>query len=699
MRSFRIRHCCRIRAVALVCVVAASLWPVSLSAQRSLMLEDYYRFDTVGDPAISPDGKSVAYVLSGTVETENAVHREIWLVPTDGSSAPTRITSPAFSAANPAWSTDGSLLAFSSSRSVVNDGARVSASVWFLRMDRPAGEAFQIEGVGGSPVFAPNAEWIAFVEATPAPSEERADTRPEFERRIERRFKGRVYDWMNYRFDRRGYLRDPRDSAATPPRELYVVARAGGDPKQLTRIGVDVQEPVWRPDGRAIAFTADTHQRDEHSYERADVWTVDLAGNVKRLTDDWYNYSSPAWSPDGRMIVVRGAEGLDRIIERRQAHGSPIDLYVMSAAGGELENITAEWDLMPGRPRWSRDGRYIYFTAGVGGNTHLFRVSPEHGRVEQVTEGDRRLSGVSFSRDFGAIAYAATDPEHPAEIFVAQSDGSGENRLTHANAAVMNEVSLSRVEEISFPSRDGTPIEGWVVYPYGYEETGRYPMILVVHGGPHSAYGNDFSFSRQLLAAQGYFVLYANPRGSTGYGEDFKWATWGGWGVLDYDDLMAGVDYALAHYPIDSKRMGVTGGSYGGFMTNWIIGHTTRFAAAVARASISNWMSDYGVADIPRTKESEFFGPPWEKQSRDLMIRLSPLTYAGNVATPTLFLHGELDHRVPIEEAEQMYVALKKRGVPAKFIRYPDSYHGGWTPWRQVHAMYQEHLWWARYLR
>jgi dipeptidyl aminopeptidase/acylaminoacyl peptidase len=234
--------------------------------------------------------------------------------------------------------------------------------------------------------------------------------------------------------------------------------------------------------------------------------------------------------------------------------------------------------------------------------------------------------------------------------------------------------------------------------PRGYDASKKYPLILSTHGGPHGAYGNDFSLQFQLWAANGYVVLYTNPRGSTGYGEEFLWGTWGGWGVLDYQDVMAGVDYVLRKFAVDEKRMGVTGYSYGGFLTDWIITQTTRFGAAIAGAGISNWISDYGTADIPRTKESEFFGSPWEPRSRELLVKFSPITHVANVTTPTLFVHGESDLRVPIEQAEQMYTALKKRRVPTMMIRYPDSYHGGWTPWNTVHRYYQELKWWDRYL-
>jgi dipeptidyl aminopeptidase/acylaminoacyl peptidase len=642
----------------------------------------------------------VAFVRTYILKEDNRRQSEIWLVPADGGAPPTRITQPSASSSNPIWSPDGKLLAFRSRRDVPGEEEVESSSIWFLRMDGPGGEAFQIEGVGGTPVFSPDNKWIAFTKATPPKKASEKNYASELEQEIHERFEGHVYDWMGFRFDRRGYLPDPRDPEASPPEELYVVSRSGGEPKQLTSLGVDVEAAAWSPDSTALAIVADSHQRDEHTYEKADLWTVNLDGEVKRLTDDGYSHSTPRWSPDGRYLAFRRVKGLDLVIEAKQDHGAPVDMYRMPASGGEMENLTADWDLRPGAPEWSGDGRFVHFSAGTGGNAHLFRVPADGGPVEQVTRGDRRLGGFDFAPGSETMAYTATDPVHPAEIFVASLDGSQENKLTGFNGSLIDDVVLRPAERIVYPSKDGTEIEGWAMLPDDYDPDGQpFPMILAMHGGPHGAYGNSFSFQFQLWAAKGYIVLYTNPRGSSGYGEKFLYATWGGWGILDYDDVMAGVDHALENFRIDEKRMGVTGYSYGGFLTDWVIGHTTRFAAAVSGAGISNWISDYGTADIPRTKESEFYGPPWKPESGALLWKLSPIQYAGNVTTPTLFIHGESDFRVPIEQAEQMYTALKKRRVPAKFVRYPDSYHGGWTPWNSVHRYYHELEWWKTYLK
>lgn len=660
------------------------------TASRPIQLEDYYRIETASTPAISPDGLWVAFVRNSILEAENQRHTEIWLSPAEGSGPAVRLSNPAFGASAPQWSPDGKLLAFRSIRKVPGS----ESDIWFLRMDHSGGEAFQIPGLGGAPIFSPDNRWIAFTKKTPPPGKPREPS--PLERQLELRFKGRIYDWMNMRFDGRGYLPDPRDPAATPPSELYVVAREGGTPRQLTHLGVDVHSAFWRPDSRALALVADSHQRDEYSYERADLWITDLDGKIARLTDDGYEYDSPAWSPDGRLLAFRRRQGLNQVIQARQNHGGAVDLYRMPAEGGQMANLTPDWDLIPNAPTWDPSGKFVCFPASVGGDSHLFRVPASGGRVEQLTRGERALGGFSFSHGFDRIAYTASDATHPAEAFAAKLDGSSEVKLSALNDKWLKDVELSPAERIRYRSKDGAEVEGWIMLPQ--RQKPPYPLILGIHGGPHGAYGSAYSYEFQWLASNGYAVVYTNPRGSTGYGEKFLWATWGGWGKLDYEDVMAGVDYALEHYPLDPKRLGVTGYSYGGFLTDWVITQTGRFAAAVTGAGISNWISDYGTADIPRTKESEFYSAPWDPETNERMRALSPITYAGKVRTPTLFVHGEADLRVPIEEAEQMYTALKKRHVPAKFIRYPGNYHGGWPAWDMVHRHYQELQWFRQYL-
>ena len=664
-------------------------------AGRPIQLEDYYRVEGAATPAISPDGRWVVFARSTIVEADNQRHTELWIAPSDGSSAAVKLLLGDQSSSNPRWSPDGKLLAFSRSgrggggRGRGGDG---EGNEWFLKMDPKGSEPFRIAGVSGAPIFSPDNKWMAFVKRTPPPKE--AQELSPLEKQLAERFKGKAFDWVNYRADGRGYLPDPRDPQATPPSELYIVARDGGTPKQLTHLGVNASGVAWRPNSGALALVADSHQRDEFSYERADLWVVDLEGKIRRLTDDGFEYDSPAWSPDGKNLAFRRRQSLSTIIQSRQNHGAAVDIYRMPVEGGAMKNLTPEFDLIPDAPRWQGDA--IWFASAVGGDTHLFRMPQNGGNPVQITKGERALGGFSFSESFDRMAYVAQDPTHPSEAFCSRIDGSGETRLSDFNGKFVNEVELSTAARIHFPSKDGTSVEGWIMLP----KTGQapHPLILSIHGGPHGAYGSQFDFEFQWLAAHGYAVLYTNPRGSTGYGEKFLWATWGGWGKLDYQDIMAGVDYALAHDPVDPKRLGVTGYSYGGFLTDWVITQTPRFAAAVSGAGISNWMSDYGTSDIPRTKESEFYGTEWNPEASERMRGLSPITYAANVKTPTLFVHGEADMRVPIEQAEQMYRSLEKQHVPAKMIRYPGNYHGGWPPWDMVHRYYNEVLWFEKYL-
>jgi dipeptidyl aminopeptidase/acylaminoacyl peptidase len=452
-----------------------------------------------------------------------------------------------------------------------------------------------------------------------------------------------------------------------------------------------------------VLFTADADFREERRYSRSGIYTVAVPnGNVQKLTvDDGINNNSPRYSPDGKWIAFHRSFSTNKIIAEKLNHGGPTDLHVMPAQGGEMKNLTADWPLQPGTPVWSPDARWIYFTAQTGGAQHLFRVSVNGGPVQQITQGERRIMGLSFDNAMRRIAYTVGLLDALPEIHIADIDGRNEKQLTRIHEPFLGEVTLSRGETVRFRSPDGTPIEGFLLYPANYSpDRGPYPLIVSSHGGPHSASGYDFDFKLQYFAANGYFVLETNFRSSTGYGDDFLWATWGAWGDKDGQDVMAGVDHVIANYPVDRNRVGHTGHSYGGFMTNWLITqYPDRFAAAISGAGISNWISDYGTADIARTKETEFFGYPWQEEARNIMIRQSPITYAGRVRTPTLFVHGEVDQRVPYEEAEQMYTALKKIGVPARMIQYKDMPHGISGHWNNVHRMLNELRWWNEFLK
>ena len=707
-----LRLVCKIATVALV-VGGLALIPIAGQApasRRALGIEDYYRVQTVGNHSLSPDGKWVAFTISTRLELPDAdsSRTEGWVVPSDASTEPRRVQHDDKDVSNLSWSDDNWLQYVAGGQRWKRDPSTLAAPSQVA--EGPPSDGRGAGGRGGrgggrggqTALPSPDGKWEAATVNKPQPAAVPSEA-SEFEKRHQERFKGVIFDWKD--FQRDGAEFPAPNPVAQPAQQVVVRSRpasaTSGAPKVLVDRDLRPNNLAWHPDGQTIAFTADPDWRNELKYNSPDLWTVTVDGKVTRLTDDGYVYGDVGYSPDGKFLSYSRSFGTDMIIEKRLDHGGPQDLYIRPAAGGEPINLTANWDLDPGAARWSPDSRFIYFTAGTGGETHLFRVSVPGARVEQVTKGQRRITGLSYDKSCTKILYTVGLHETPADLYIANIDGSNERRLTNIHQPVLAEIAFSKADRLRWPSYDGTQIEGWLMFPYGYDPSkGPYPMIVTSHGGPHAATGYTFDFKDQYFAANGYFVFDTNFRSSTGYGDAFKWATWGAWGQKDGEDVVSGIDYVLKRYPIDAKRVGHTGHSYGGFMTNWLITqYPDRFAAAITGAGISNWISDYGTADIYRTKETEFFGTPWEKNARDRMIKQSPLTYAGQVKTPTLFVHGEVDQRVPYEEAEQMYFALKRRGVPAKMIRYAGQPHGIAGNWNNVHRMLNELEWWEKYLK
>jgi dipeptidyl aminopeptidase/acylaminoacyl peptidase len=688
------------------CVAALSAGAPQPPAGRALKIEDYYRVQSVGSPAFSPNSKWVSYTVSTRFEEEeNGTRTETWIVPSDASAAPRRIQQDGKDVSNPRWTDDGWLqYAVDRQQWKINPESPAVAPV-ATGESAPAGRGAPAGGRGrgagrggGAGTPSPDGKWIARAVDKPQPKDE-PKYASDFEKRHQERFKGVIFDWKD--FQRDGQPFPAPNNHALPPQQIVVAPAAGGDGKVICETELRPSGLEWNPAGTALVFVADPDWRDELKFESPDLWTVTTDGKVTRLTNDGYVYSDAGYSPDGKYISYVRDPGTDMIIQQKLNHGGPSDLFIRPVAGGQPINLTASWDLEPGATHWSPDGRYIYFTAAIGGESHLFRTSVPAGHVEQVTKGPRRLNGLTIDKSFTKIVYTVGVHDSPGDVYVANIDGSGERRLTDVHKAFLSEVTLSKAERLQWASTDGTKIEGWLTYPYGYDaKKGPYPMIVVSHGGPHAATGYAFNFKDQFFAANGYFIFDTNFRSSTGYGEAFKWATWGAWGDKDGQDVVSGIDYVLKRYPIDAKRVGHTGHSYGGFMTNWLITqYPDRFAAAITGAGITNWISDYGTADIYRTKETEFFGTPWDPEARQRMIKQSPLTYAGRVKTPTMFVHGEVDQRVPYEEGEQMYFALKRRGIPAKMIRYANQPHGIGGNWNNVHRMINELAWWEKYLK
>ncbi len=682
--------------VTTACSLAAAMATSVIGQERGFEPEDYYDIITVADAALSPAGDLAAFTVTRVLEEENRRQREVWVQPMengrpDGEAY--RFTDPTEDSHSPIWSRDGTLLSFTSRRGEDEN------STWFVRVTARGGEAFHIEGVRGEPVWSQDGQWIAYLAAPEGPSAQEREgwiAPNALSNTLDaERFDGRVITSIRYKRD--GTLTLRPHPSVDDHNELYLVSATGGTPRRLTGLPFDKSDARWSADSRILFFSGDELQDDETNEELTeDIWIARVTdGSVAKITGNPGSETSPAPSPDGGRLAFQ-------YTPERGGHQDlvVVDIGVDGRFQGTPINLTAEWELDPGSPEWTADGTGILFEASIGGDRHLFRVPAAGGPVTQVTQGERRLSSVSFSERGHIMAYVATDAVAPTELFVARGDGTGERQATRLNEEWMSEVALVSPERLTWTVADTVDIEGWVIKPVDFQPGRKYPLILKIHGGPHGAYGNTFLPTFHVLSAAGFFVLYSNPRGSSAYGNDFKYATRGQWGVMDSEDLLRGVDAVLAEYPdADPNRLGVSGGSYGGYMTNWLTATSDRFHAAVTSRSIANWESWWGSSDAQALTQYEFYGQPWER--RDLYRRLSPISYVGNVTAPTLIIHSENDFRTPVGDGEQWFMALKKLGVPVELVRYPRSSHGlsrTGEPWLLVDRLERIQSWFRHWL-
>jgi dipeptidyl aminopeptidase/acylaminoacyl peptidase len=689
----------RSAGVFLVVLLAAAS---ALAQKRGFVATDYYKEVVPGDVAISPTGDLVAFTVSTVVEKENRRHREVWMTRVKGGApdgAPFRFSDPTADSSAPRWSPDGTLLSFTSHR------GKDPNDVWFVRVAQPGGEAHHIDGVTAPPIWSRDGKWIAF-QKSPSAAEEGEPRNPHegwiaadaHSHTLDpKRFDGRVITAVHYKRDGTlDLLPDPSIKAKT---QIFVVPAEGGTPRQLTKTMFDTGDAVWSADGRSILFTGDEHQDDNVLGRDPDsaIYSVPREGGAPRkLTATTGAHAQIAVSPDGARLAFL----------RTPKQGEETDLMVADLGPdglfhGQPQNLTSSWDDIPGAPMWTADGRAVRFPAGLHGNSHWYEVSLQGKSVRPLTSGDRHLTNFSVSRDGATVAYIENDVTHPSEVFVARGDASGEQRLTSFNDTWLADVRLVPAERLSWKVSGGLSVEGWVMKPLDYTPGKKYPMILKIHGGPYGAYGTGWFDQFQMLSSSGFFVLFTNPRGSTGYGHAFQWATRGKWGEVDKEDYLGGVDATLAKFPdIDPHRVGISGGSYGGFMTNWLTATVPdRWAAAVTARSIATWESWYGSSDAQGLTEHAFFGAPWEQ--RDLYRRLSPISYVEKVKAPTLILLGENDYRTPISDNEQWFMALRKRNVPVELVRYPRSGHNlsrTGEPWLLVDRLERIRSWFQYWL-
>jgi dipeptidyl aminopeptidase/acylaminoacyl peptidase len=659
-------------------VLALTVVAAPLAAQtRPVTADDYFLFETVSDPHFSPDGSTVAFVITSVDQKQNRRRSQVWTVPADGSREAIALTTSPQSSNYPRWSPDGKSIAFLSARPMAGDAAGDTPrnQVWLLSL--AGGEPRRVtnlsNGVTGFQ-WSPDATKLALVSRT-GPSDNAKSPSDV-----------RHYKHANYKFNDSGWFDDKHA-------HLWVVDVASGRSTPLTS-GDDWNDsdPQWAPDGRRIAFVSDRTGKAFDEGHNTDVWVIDVNGGpLTKISDHKEADNSPRWSPDGQTIAFVSA-----VPEKSHPR-----LWLAPSAGGAASRTVADnIDLIPSALRWAEGGRALYFETGFKGTAQLFRVDLAARRAAPITTGDRTVHLADVSEKANRLVYAVNDPTHLDDLFVSDLGGRGEKQITHVSASLLKPLSLATVERVPYKGADGWDVDGFFMKPVGWEAGKKYPMILTIHGGPAGQFGFDWYHEFQVYASHGWAVFFTNPRGSTGYGEKFERGIELNWGGKDYVDVMNGVDAILAKYAwIDRDRLGVTGGSYGGFMTNWIVGHTNRFKAAVTLRSISNFVSDDGTRDGMYGHADDFGGDIFEKF--DLYWDRSPLKYVKNVKTPTLVLHSDNDYRVPIEQGEQWYRALQHFGVPSEIVFFPRENHNltrTGEPKHLVESIKWQVYWFERYI-
>ena len=660
------------RLLAGVLALAAA----SAAAQETRLLEpeDLFELQSVSNPVISPDGGWVAYTVNTTSLEEDSSETRIWMASTtDDTVLP--MTGEGSSAGNPQWSPDGRYLSFTASR---NDG---ETQVWAL--DRRGGEAVQLthveQGVSDY-AWSPDSSRLALVIRDP--EEESAGEDGE-----EEEARPWVIDRLQFKRDYTGYL----DRRRT---HLFVQDVApGAEPEamQITSGDYDDSDPVWSPDGSLIAFVSNRTEEPDAN-DNTDIWVVaadnpDAGATLLQITSNPGSDTSPAWSPDG-LTIAHVSVTQPEIIWYATNH-----LAISPATGGPARVLTGRIDRNVNSPRFSPDGGEVLFGLEDSGERHLASIDTSGENFRRLIEGPLSLRGWSQSDD-GQIASLVSEPHLPAEVFY----GAGDERrqLTFTNRPWLDELQLAEVENAQFPSADGTEVEGFIFKPPGFDESFRYPTLLRIHGGPVAQYDFAFNFEAQLFAANGYVVVMTNPRGSSGYGQDFSHAIWADWGVRDFEDVMAGVDYAIGLGYADPDRLGVGGWSYGGILTNYVITKSDRFKGAITGASMALYRANYGHDHYQLEWEGEV-GLPWE--NAEAWERMSPFNFVADVVTPTLIMGGDHDWNVPIQNSEQLYQALRRLGVETQLVVYPNEHHGIRKPAFQLDRLERYLAWYDQYVK
>jgi dipeptidyl aminopeptidase/acylaminoacyl peptidase len=696
--------------------------------KRNITENDLFNFNWIADPQISPDGSRVAFVRVTVNEKKDGYNTSIWTVATDSSE--TRPLTSGTRDSSPRWSPDGKYLVFV--RVTEKDGKPDVPQLFLLAM--AGGDSFQITGLArgaSQPQWSPDGNSIAFVNnanpddlakqkdtsketlptptvaALPTPPSSPTDTKKADEKRES---DVRVIALAVYRANGEGYL-DPKH-----PQHLWLIkAPRSADekltPRQLTRGRFAEDNITWASDSSQLYFTSDRIDESYYELPTTTVYSVAVSGGEPaKLTSFEMDASGFSVSPNGRQFAFIAAIG------RPVKSYSQTDLWVMDIApNAKPRNLTESFDYDIGAgltgdnsaprggsgnlPIWSADGRNIIEVYAKEGRTNLADFATSDGRPSDITHGDHAIVSFRATPNRERLIYNMSTPTQIGDLYLLGRTESNAKRLTNLNNELFSNFQLTEPEEIWYRSFDGKRIQAWVQKPPNFDPNKKYPLILNIHGGPHAAYGFIFDHEFQWMAAKGYVVLYPNPRGSTSYGQEFGNIIQYNYPGDDHKDLMAGVDELIKRGYIDEKRLGITGGSGGGVLTNWAIGHTPRFAAAVSQRDISDWSSWWYSADFTQFQPFWFKGSPWEDPD---FQRRSPITYVDKITTPLMLILGEADWRTPTGSGgEQMFRALKYRKIPTVMVRFPNESHElsrSGQPWHRIERLQHIVGWFDKWL-
>ncbi len=640
------------RTFGLILMASATLF----AAKPGLNTETIWEMRSVSDPQITRDGKSVIYVLGWSDKMTDQRLSNIWIVSSDGKDN-RPLTTGSFRDSSPRISPDGTRIAYLTNRSGKNQ-----IHVRWLDSSQEA----QITDLQQGPSnieWSPDGKWIGYTARVPAKND--------FSIRLPEKPNGAKWPDPPIVITKLRWTADGQGILQPGYTHVFAIPSSGGAPKQITSGDYNHGQFSWSADGKWIYTSTARIPDAEYNLEGGDIYAYSVDDNtvIKQLTNRKGPDTDPVPGPGGKKIAYVGHDW------KFQSY-TVNHLYLMDPDGSNSKNVTASLDRDVRNPHWSWDGKMIYFMVEDHGNSQLYSAEVETGAVKQVTSGTQELDANFTLANNAMIATTRSTPEEPGDVVVLPAYRQAPpTRLTSVNESLMSQYQLGAVEELTFDSFDGKNMQGWIIKPPNFDPSKKYAFILDIHGGPHSMYGVNFQHELQIQAARGYVVLYMNPRGSTGYGEDFGNIIHTHYPGDDYKDLMIGVDKMIEKGYIDPKKLCVTGGSGGGLLTAWVIGHTDRFAAAVSQYPVTDWVTQAGTADGGYTHSALWMKTlPWDNPQQ--LIEHSPIYFAKNFKTPTMVITGESDRRTPIAESEELYFALKAQKIPSVLVRVPDEFHG-----------------------